>query len=65
MTNGRIECYDTSKALEIKSKFKNGQFPQTSSGTDEEAVRDMMENLDLWPTFEIIYIKRDHINNVG
>ena len=65
VTNGRIECYDTSKALEIKSKFKNGQVPMTSSGTDEEAVRDMIENLDMWPSFEIINIKRDPINNVG
>ena len=65
VTSGRIECFDTSKALEIKSNVKKGQFPQTSSGTDEDAVKDMIDNMELWQTFDVINIKRDPVNNVG
>ena len=65
VTSGRIECFDIYKALEIKSNVKKGKFPQTSSGTDEDAVKDMIENMEQWPTFDLINIKRDPINNVG
>ena len=65
VTSGRIERYDTSKALEMRPTMKKGQFPQTSSGTDEDAVKDMIDNMELWPTFDLINIKRDRINDVG
>ena len=65
VTNGRIERYDTSKAVEMKANVKKGNFPQTSSGTDEDAVNQMIDNMELWPTFDVINIKRDPVNDVG
>ena len=65
VTSGRIERYDTNKALEMKANFK-GKFPHTtSSGTDEDAVNKLIDNMELWPTFDIINIKRDPVNDVG
>ena len=65
VSSGRIERYDTTKALEMKEKFK-GKFPHTtSSGTDEDAVNQLIENMEQWPMFEVINIKRDPVNDVG
>ena len=50
----------------MKANINKGKFPHTtSSGTDEDAVNKLIDNMELWPTFDIINIKRDPVNDVG
>jgi hypothetical protein len=64
ITSGRIERYDTNKSfIPIKGK-KWGYAPSSETETDEDATADSFDKMESWPTFELIHLKKDNINNV-
>jgi len=63
----RIELYDTH--FEHQGLLSTHFFHPPSSeteGTDyDEAMSHSLDNLESWPTFKLIHLKRDDVNDVG
>ena len=64
ITSGRIERYDTNKSfLPLKNK-KGGYAPSSETETDDDKTADSFDRMESWPTFELIHLEKDNINNV-
>ena len=75
VTSGRIERYDTSKSpnawnavINRAGQANRSHMPAhwfTSSGTDSDVITDAVDNIELWPTFEIINLKGGFLDDVA